>query len=56
MLDLIEQYFLYLIMVGFVITFACGYAVRDWISRRRHAAERELFYKKHPELHPDVKR
>ena len=27
-----------------LIGFACGYGVREWISRRRRAAAREKFY------------
>jgi hypothetical protein len=33
--------------------FGCGYAVRDFQSRRRRAAERERFYLQHPELRPE---
>jgi hypothetical protein len=35
-----------------LISFGCGYGVREWISRRRRAAERELYYKAHPEERP----
>jgi hypothetical protein len=43
MLGLVREY---LPTLGFiVISFACGYAVRDWISKRRHAAEREFLQK-----------
>ena len=36
-----------LLVIG--TSFACGYAVREWISRRRRAAEREKFLQRHPE-------
>jgi hypothetical protein len=32
------------------IGFAGGYGAREWISRRRRAAEREAYYERHPEL------
>jgi hypothetical protein len=32
------------------ISFACGYGVRELISRRLRAREREKFYDRHPEL------
>jgi hypothetical protein len=32
-----------------LVSFACGYGVRELISRRRHAADREKYYQKHPE-------
>jgi hypothetical protein len=34
-----------------LVGFACGYGVREYIARRRHAADREKFYQEHPELH-----
>jgi hypothetical protein len=34
------------------ISFACGYAVRELIARRRRAAARKKFYQEHPELGP----
>jgi type II secretory pathway pseudopilin PulG len=33
-----------LILVLLVISFACGYGLRAWISRRRRAAAREKFH------------
>ena len=44
------------LVIGILIGFASGYFVREYISRRRHAAARErmrerefqLFYQKHP--------
>jgi hypothetical protein len=35
-----------------VIGFACGYGVRELISRRRRASIREEFYRNHPEERP----
>jgi len=35
-----------------VVSFAGGYAVRDWQSRRRRAAERKKFHERHPEFGP----
>ena len=35
-----------------LIGFACGYGVREWISRRRRAAAREKFYKRSEEEQP----
>ena len=35
-----------------LISFACGYGVRELISRRRRAAERAKYYQKHPEERP----
>ena len=40
---------LLLILLPLLISFAGGYGVRELISRRRHAAEREKYYQKHPE-------
>jgi len=53
MLRLIDRFFLFVILIMIAISFGCGYAVRDWISRRRHAADREQFYQRHPELRPE---
>ena len=53
MLGLIVRFFPFVILIVIAISFGCGYAVRDWISRRRHAADREQFYQRHPELRPD---
>jgi len=50
MLGLIQQFLPILILSGFAISFACGYAVRDRQSRRRRAAEREKFHQRHPEF------
>jgi len=35
-----------------LISFACGYGVREVISRRRRAIEREKYYRRHPEGRP----
>ena len=35
-----------------LISFACGYGVRELISRRRRAAIREEYYRNHPEERP----
>jgi len=51
MLGFILQILLPLSVIG--ISFAGGYALRDWQSRRRRAAEREKYYEKHPEARPD---
>jgi len=32
-----------------VFSFACGYGLREWISRRRRAAAKEKYYQKYPE-------
>jgi hypothetical protein len=40
---------LLLILLPLLISFGCGYGVRELISRRRRAAEREKFLSKHPE-------
>jgi hypothetical protein len=48
MLGLIQQFLPFLAIVA--ISFACGYAVRAWKSRRRRAAEREKFLERHPEF------
>jgi hypothetical protein len=37
------------VLLLFSLGFACGYGIREWISRRRRAAEREKFHRKHPE-------
>jgi hypothetical protein len=34
-----------------VISFACGYGLRDWISRRRRKEARKRFYEKSPKSH-----
>jgi hypothetical protein len=39
------------IVILWLVGFACGYGVREYIARRRHAADREKFYQEHPELH-----
>jgi hypothetical protein len=38
-----------LLLLPLVIGFACGYGVREWISRRRRAAARKKYYERHPE-------
>jgi hypothetical protein len=30
------------------LSFACGYGVREWISRRRRAAARKKYYERYP--------
>ena len=35
---------LILVLLPLVISFACGYGLREWISRRRRAAAREKFH------------
>jgi membrane protein DedA with SNARE-associated domain len=35
-----------LLILGLVVGFACGYGVRELISRRRHAAARERFLRR----------
>jgi hypothetical protein len=35
------------IMFPLAISFACGYSLRDWISRRRRKEVRKRFYEKH---------
>ena len=32
-----------------IISFGCGYGVREWMSRRRRAVERKIYYERHPE-------
>jgi hypothetical protein len=39
-------------LILLLIGFACGYAVRELISRRRRAAIRREYYQKHPEEQP----
>jgi hypothetical protein len=49
MAELIELAFSCLpLLVGF----ACGYGVREWVSRRRRAAVLAEYYKRHPEERP----
>jgi hypothetical protein len=45
-----------LALLPILISFACGYGVRELISRRRLAAAREEYYQKHPEERPVPKR
>jgi hypothetical protein len=40
------------VMSVLLVGFACGYAVREYISRRRRAANRKRFYEEHPEFGP----
>ena len=35
------------LILGAVIGFAFGYGIREYISRRRHAAAREHFFQQH---------
>jgi hypothetical protein len=46
MLGLIRE--LLQILSVIVISFACGYAFRDWKSRRRRDAQRKKFHQRHP--------
>ena len=39
------------IMFLLVISFACGYGLRDWISRRRRQEVRKKFYERYPKPH-----
>ena len=32
-----------------IISFACGYGIREWTARRRRAAAREKFHQENPE-------
>lgn len=36
-----------------LIAFGCGYGVRELLSRRRRAIEREKFYQRNPEKRPE---
>ena len=38
-----------LLILPLLISFACGYGVRELISRLRRAAAREKYYQAHPE-------
>ena len=38
-----------LLILGLVVGFACGYGIRELISRRRRAAAREKFLRKQDE-------
>jgi peptidoglycan/LPS O-acetylase OafA/YrhL len=38
-----------LVLLPLLISFACGYGVREWISRRHRAAAREEYYARHLE-------
>ena len=40
------------LLLVILISFACGYGVRELISRRRRAVIREEYYRNHPEEHP----
>jgi hypothetical protein len=33
-----------------IAAFACGYALREYMARRRNAAARKKFYDEHPDL------
>ena len=41
------------LLLVIIISFGCGYGVREWLSRRRRAAEREKYYERHPEERKD---
>jgi hypothetical protein len=36
-------------IIPMAVSFAFGYALREWISRRRRAAARRKYYERHPE-------
>jgi hypothetical protein len=42
---MVEPVFFLLIVL--LIGFAIGYGVREWLSRRRHAAERKKYHETH---------
>jgi hypothetical protein len=44
---------LILLVIPFAIGFGCGYGVRELISRRRRAAEREKFFTRKQKKHED---
>jgi hypothetical protein len=46
LIDLVSSITVAMLLVGLV----SGYAVRELMSRRRHAAIRERYYQKHPEM------
>jgi len=50
MLKLIMLVFLF----ALAVSFACGYGVREWISRRRRNEARKKFYEKHSKLQTDA--
>ena len=35
-----------------IASFACGYALREYIARRRHHTARKKFHEEHPEFGP----
>jgi hypothetical protein len=39
-----------LVLLLFIVGFACGYAVRELVARRRKAAARKKFYDERPDL------
>jgi len=39
-------------LLSLLISFACGYGVRELISRRRRVSAREKFRERHPEERP----
>jgi len=41
------------LLLVIVVSFGCGYGVREWISRRRGAAERAKYHERHPEERKD---
>ncbi|HZE54730.1 MAG TPA: hypothetical protein VE111_15885 [Bradyrhizobium sp.] len=45
---------LILVLLPLVISFACGYGLRAWMSRRRRAAAREKFHAQLREKRLDV--
>jgi hypothetical protein len=44
------------IMLPLAISFACGYGVRDWVSRRRRKGVRKRFYERYPKSQPEAHR
>jgi hypothetical protein len=40
----------FLLILGLVVGFACGYGIRELISRRRRAAAREKFFRRQEQI------
>jgi len=46
---------LILVMFPLAVSFACGYGVRDWMSRRRRKEARKRYDERHPTIpNPDA--
>jgi hypothetical protein len=41
------------LLIGLFVGFGLGYGVREFLSRRRRAAERTQYYERHPEERRD---